>query len=198
VRSNNMVGQLKVLFVSLPPPSAAATHLAPRAVLHWESSIKFFCEVCLFTALTGGDSIIRVPPIPHPLCHTPTQADQHPAASPGHAELDPATLVVGPYLHETLRDRLDECSRKLELSRAPSVDAWLRRRFHASTPYPLQRMCVPSPSLLARPRLPCELPCELQSWARLSCDHGRFYGQAYGSGGDGLLVVGCARHGLGL
>jgi hypothetical protein len=50
-RSNNMVGQLKVLFVSHPPPSAAAAHLAPRAVLHWESSIKFFCEVCLFTAL---------------------------------------------------------------------------------------------------------------------------------------------------
>ena len=44
--SNNMVGQLKILFVSKPPPAAAGgCDLAPLAVMHWESSIKFFCEV---------------------------------------------------------------------------------------------------------------------------------------------------------
>jgi hypothetical protein len=56
--------------------------------------------------------------------------------------MDAATCVVGPYLHETLRQRLDECSRKLALSTAPPVEAWLRARFDASPQCPLQRMCI--------------------------------------------------------
>jgi hypothetical protein len=70
------------------------------------------------------------------------EASSHPACA-ARADLQPTTFVVGPYLHENLAHRLEECRRKLALTRSPSLRAWIYQRFRAdTTTCPLRPMCI--------------------------------------------------------